>query len=89
VGSLIDIVKNDTGQPLGVAPTNNVERPVGVGPRAYPTVDESLDTIIEFRYDSDLKGKAWPVQVRPIPTTESWFEEVWRDFREGKIYSKT
>lgn len=50
-------------------------------------LDESNgDTIIEFAYDDNLKGKNKRVKARPIPSRETWFEGVWRDFREGKIY---
>ena len=26
------------------------------------------------------------VPVRPLPETDGWFENIWREFREGKIY---
>jgi hypothetical protein len=25
------------------------------------------------------------VDIRPIPQEDSWFENVWEDFREGRI----
>jgi succinate dehydrogenase/fumarate reductase flavoprotein subunit len=37
----------------------------------------------------DKNGKIineW-VQRRPLPTSDAWFENVWTDYREGKIYS--
>jgi hypothetical protein len=50
-------------------------------------LDESSgDTIIEFAYDDNLKGKIRRLKARPVPSREVWFEDAWRDFREGKIY---
>ncbi len=31
------------------------------------------------------KGSRW-IDCRPIPTPDTWFENVWADFREDKIY---
>jgi len=44
------------------------------------------DTIVEFVYDDNLDGQTRLAKARPIPSGEVWFEEVWREFREGKIY---
>ncbi|MBP1582784.1 MAG: hypothetical protein J6866_02410, partial [Victivallales bacterium] len=33
------------------------------------------------------KGSRW-IPCRPIPESDDWFENVWRDFRTGKIYGK-
>jgi hypothetical protein len=29
-------------------------------------------------------GKRW-VAVRPVPSEGGWFEQVWRDYREGRV----
>ena len=33
-----------------------------------------------------MPGIAWE-DARPIPETDGWFEKVWADFRNNKIYS--
>jgi hypothetical protein len=41
--------------------------------------------ILELSLDN--KGRAvkeW-VDIRPIPREDSWFENVWEDFRRGRI----
>jgi len=49
--------------------------------------DHSLDSqIIEFRFNRSGKAFTELVPVRPIPSPDNWFEKVWRDFREGRIY---
>ena len=25
-------------------------------------------------------------KCRPVPETDGWFENIWRDYREGKVY---
>jgi succinate dehydrogenase/fumarate reductase flavoprotein subunit len=41
--------------------------------------------ILEIRLDENLRlHKRW-VAVRPIPSPDSWFENVWADFREDRI----
>jgi hypothetical protein len=25
-------------------------------------------------------------QVRPIPASDTWFEKVWREYREGEVF---
>ncbi|MBN1573049.1 MAG: FAD-binding protein [Deltaproteobacteria bacterium] len=50
-------------------------------------IDESNgDTVVEFAYDENLNGRTRLVKARKIPSQEGWFEEDWREFREGKIY---
>lgn len=41
--------------------------------------------ILEVWIDAEGElGKRW-VAVRPIPSDEGWFEQVWRDYREGRV----
>ncbi len=40
------------------------------------------DRILEYFLDKTLKGKTRSVRVRSIPEPETWFEKVWKDFRE-------
>ncbi len=41
--------------------------------------------ILEISLDEGGKVvKKW-VDIRPIPKEESWFENVWRDYREGRV----
>ncbi len=49
-------------------------------PRAF--VDRK---ILEISLDGQGKAvKKW-VDVRPVPSAEGWFEDVWREFREDRI----
>ncbi|MGN0404579.1 MAG: FAD-binding protein [Bariatricus sp.] len=41
--------------------------------------------IQEIEYDSGACRCSWRV-VRPIPEEDSWFEKVWRDYREGVYF---
>jgi hypothetical protein len=41
--------------------------------------------ILEISLDARGKVKKDWVDVRPIPSAESWFENVWNDFLEDKI----
>jgi len=47
------------------------------------------DKVLNTIYNS-VEDKAISTQrpVRPIPDSDTWFENVWRDYREGKIYHK-
>lgn len=45
------------------------------------------DQIIEYFLNEACEGKTRFVPVRPVPEPETWFEKVWKDFREG-IYFK-
>jgi len=41
--------------------------------------------ILEVWLDAEGEvGKRW-VAVRPVPTDEEWFEQMWRDYREGRV----
>ncbi|GHV37928.1 FAD-binding protein [Spirochaetia bacterium] len=37
---------------------------------------------VENRFESSFRT------VRPIPKSDTWFEEVWREYREGKFFSE-
>lgn len=50
-----------------------------------PTKEELYKKICEIWYDEDMNIQTRWEDVRPIPVEESWFENIWRDFREGKI----
>jgi succinate dehydrogenase/fumarate reductase flavoprotein subunit len=41
--------------------------------------------ILEVSLDKDLSVKKRWVSIRPIPSGEAWFENVWRDFRNDKL----
>jgi len=73
------------GSALAVNPNGSSIHPK-LGPEwKFQAEDESfrsqqLLTIAE-------KGSRW-IPCRPIPESDDWFENVWRDFRTGKIYGK-
>ncbi len=41
--------------------------------------------ILEISLNNDLTLKKKWVDIRPIPDRDQWFENIWKDFREGKI----
>lgn len=41
--------------------------------------------ILEVSLDKDLSVKKRWVSIRPVPSGEAWFENVWRDFRNDKL----
>ena len=43
--------------------------------------------ILEIWLDDNSKLKKKWVDIRPIPQEKTWFENMWRDFRDGKIIS--
>lgn len=48
--------------------------------------DKGLGSRIqEMEYHPEGSIAAWR-DVRPIPADDSWFEKVWRDYREGRYY---
>jgi len=58
------------------------------GPR-LPHRAENLDMrgeIIEVRRNDRGDFDAWPTPVRPLPEDDSWYENTWREWREGRIY---
>jgi succinate dehydrogenase/fumarate reductase flavoprotein subunit len=42
--------------------------------------------ILEISLDESLSVKKKWVDIRPIPREEQWFENLWEDYREGKIF---
>jgi hypothetical protein len=46
------------------------------------------DKILCSRYDAESDSfKTCLLPVRPIPESETWFEKVWKSFREGEIFT--
>lgn len=41
--------------------------------------------ILEVWIDAEDEVRTRWVSVRPVPTDEGWFEEVWREYREGRV----
>ncbi|HEY3397581.1 MAG TPA: FAD-binding protein [Armatimonadota bacterium] len=50
-----------------------------------PDVPELRGQVIELRFDGE-KWQRQSVPVRPLPEQDNWFESVWRDYREGKVW---
>lgn len=50
-----------------------------------PANEELYKKICELRFDEKMNIRTEWEDVRPIPREEGWFENVWRDYREGKI----
>jgi len=51
------------------------------------SIDKNLyNFICETTFTSEEVIQKW-VQVRPIPEKETWFETVWRAYRDGEIYN--
>ncbi len=44
------------------------------------------DQVIQFQMDNRGNGTIKLEPVRPIPCEENWFEQVWKDYREGKHF---
>jgi len=42
--------------------------------------------ILETQVTEDGSVRVWPVEVRPLPEDNSWYETTWREWREGKVY---
>ncbi|MGB4041293.1 MAG: FAD-binding protein [Bacillota bacterium] len=49
---------------------------------------ELRDRILQVQYDGQGDFKTWWVDVRPIPTDDFWFENVWADYVEGTVFGK-
>jgi succinate dehydrogenase/fumarate reductase flavoprotein subunit len=48
--------------------------------------DASVDReVLEVWIDAQHEVKSRWVAVRPVPRDEGWFEQVWRDYREGRV----
>ena len=46
--------------------------------------DKIINTVYDSKEDSMLSSQR---QTRPIPVSDTWFEKVWREYREGTVYS--
>ena len=52
-------------------------------------IDHSQDeNIIETSMNSDGTFISKVVKVRPVPTDETWFEKVWKEYMDGAIYKE-
>ncbi len=47
----------------------------------------ALDEIVELALEADGCIASRIVPVRPVPREDSWFERVWKEYREGSVYS--
>ena len=54
---------------------------------ALPEKKELLEFLQEIRYSAGAFGTRW-VPRRPIPESDDWFENVWRAFREGALFTE-
>ena len=50
-----------------------------------PENEEMRGEILETVLRDDAQFEVYPVEVRPLPEDESWFESVWRDWRAGRM----
>ena len=50
-----------------------------------PENEEMRGEILETVLRDDVQFEVYPVEVRPLPEDESWFESVWRDWRAGRM----
>ena len=49
---------------------------------------EMRKEILETVLGPDDEVHSTPVEVRPLPQDESWYETTWQDWREGLVYDK-
>jgi len=69
------------------------EKGITPAPHLNNTINYSIEesntftsnNILELRLDRDGNIKKEWVQIHPIPETDTWFEKVWKDFRNDKI----
>jgi len=66
---------------------NGISPSEKLGPewRFRPGNEELYKKICEVWFDEKMNIQARWEDVRPIPREEGWFENVWRDYREGNI----
>jgi len=50
-----------------------------------PENPDLRDKILTIKFENDQFSTEW-VPVRPIPEDNFWYENVWRDYREKKIF---
>jgi succinate dehydrogenase/fumarate reductase flavoprotein subunit len=55
--------------------------------RAIPERPGLLGYLEETRYADGVFAARWEAR-RPIPESDDWFENVWRSFREGKLFTE-
>lgn len=53
---------------------------------AVPEKPQLLESLQETRWTGSAFATRWESR-RPIPESDDWFENVWRAFREGALYS--
>jgi hypothetical protein len=53
--------------------------------RFQPENPAFREKVLETVYAEGRVKNCW-VKRRPIPQEDLWFENVWADYREGKIY---
>ncbi len=51
-----------------------------------PDNPELRDQVIELWFEGDRWGSQ-TTPVRPLPEQNTWFEAVWREYREGKVWA--
>ncbi len=42
--------------------------------------------ILETQVVEDGRVSVYPVEVRPLPADDSWYETTWREWQEGRVY---
>jgi succinate dehydrogenase/fumarate reductase flavoprotein subunit len=76
------------GSALVAGPSGRALHPVlDASWNAHGEKEALRDFIQELAWTAGRFAVAW-IPRRGIPDTEDWFEKVWRDFREGRIYSR-
>lgn len=53
--------------------------------RFKPEQSNLREKALEYHYGAGADRTEW-VELRPIPAADDWFEQVWRDYVERKIY---
>ena len=65
-----------------------VETKKGTALPHRPENDEMREEILETVMQDDGEFSVYPVETRPLPEDESWYETTWSEWREGKIFEK-
>jgi len=63
-----------------------VETPEGARLPHRPENLSMRDEIIEVKMTAPGEFETWATPVRPLPQDDSWYENVWREWREKRIY---
>ena len=53
-----------------------------------PENDTFRKQILETRFSDGDFSHHW-IPCRPLPVTDGWFENVWADYRSGKVYQNS